>query len=81
VAAALTGTVVALVEGALPWGVDNLAVPLAALVAAQAAGSPLAALTVLGAAIACFALAVLAPVAATTGPAGLSTVETRAGRG
>lgn len=33
------GIVVALVEGALPWGLDNLGVPLAAIVSLGAAGS------------------------------------------
>jgi phytol kinase len=33
------GIVVALVEGALPWGLDNVGIPLAALAALSAAGS------------------------------------------
>ncbi len=75
-AAALTGAVVALVEGASPWGIDNLTVPLAALLATEASGSALVALTVLGAAAACFTVAVLAPVAGTRGDAGLPTAGT-----
>lgn len=47
----LTGVVVALVEGALPLGLDNLGIPLAALVSLNAAGSVVSGgLAVLGAA-------------------------------
>ena len=49
--AAFTGLVVALVESALPWGLDNLGVPLAALAALAVAGSPLQAGLVLVAAL------------------------------
>jgi dolichol kinase len=46
----LTGLVVALVEGALPWGMDNIGIPIAALASLQAAGSfPTAGLLLLGA--------------------------------
>jgi phytol kinase len=48
----LTGGVVALVEGALPWGLDNLGIPLAALVSLSAAGSVVSGgLAVVGAAV------------------------------
>jgi dolichol kinase len=47
-----TGVVVALVEGALPWGLDNLGIPLAVLLSLSAAGSIVsAAVVLLGAAL------------------------------
>ncbi len=55
------GVVVALIEGALPWGLDNLGIPLATLASLSAAGSAASAvLTVLGAA-ALFGLALATP--------------------
>lgn len=51
------GLVVALVEGALPWGLDNLGVPLAALAAFGAAGNAVSAGIVLMGAAALFGLA------------------------
>jgi dolichol kinase len=55
-----TGLTVALVEGALPWGLDNLGIPLAVLASLAAAGSiTLGGLTLLSAA-ALLALALVA---------------------
>jgi hypothetical protein len=56
-----TGVVVALVEGALPWGLDNLGVPLAALASLNAAESMLSGGLVLLCAASLFALALAAP--------------------
>ncbi len=50
--AAFTGLVVALVESALPWGLDNVGVPVAALAALAVADSPIRAGIVLLAAVA-----------------------------
>jgi phytol kinase len=59
--ALLTGLVVTLVEGALPWGLDNLGIPVAALGSIQAATSfPSIGLALLGA-TAMFAVARAAP--------------------
>jgi dolichol kinase len=52
------GLVVAVVEGALPWGLDNLGVPLATLVALEAAGSIGSSGAILLGAATLFALAV-----------------------
>lgn len=57
----LTGLVVALVEGALPWGLDNLGIPLAALAALAAAASPTAAGAVLLGAAGLFGLSLTLP--------------------
>jgi dolichol kinase len=55
------GLVVAVVEGALPWGLDNLGVPLAALVALETAGSAGSSATLLLGVAALFALALAFP--------------------
>jgi phytol kinase len=52
VIAVFTGLVVALVEAALPWGLDNLGVPLAALAALELADAPVPAALLLLAALA-----------------------------
>jgi phytol kinase len=61
-AGAMTGLVVALVEGALPWGLDNGGIPLAAIAALSAAGSAVAAGGVLLGAAALLGLALLLPM-------------------
>lgn len=60
-AAVYVGAVVALVEGALPWGLDNLGVPLAALAAFGVAGSPAAAALLLLGAVALFGVSTRRP--------------------
>lgn len=57
----LTGAVVTLVEGALPLGLDNLGVPLAALAALALAGSVVTASALLMAAVALLGLALALP--------------------
>jgi dolichol kinase len=59
--AAFTGLVVALVEAALPWGLDNLGVPLAAVAAVSVATDPLSAALVLAAAVALCRVATARP--------------------
>jgi phytol kinase len=59
--AAYVGAVVALVEGALPWGLDNLGVPLAALAALGVAGSPVAAALLFLGAVALFGVSARRP--------------------
>lgn len=59
-AGVLVASVVALVEGSLPFGLDNLGVPLAALAVLATFGTPLAASLLLGTA-AMFALALVLP--------------------
>lgn len=67
--AALTGlfvgVVVALVEGALPWGLDNLGIPIAAILALDVAGSAGSAGALLVVAAAMFGVAVAVPRRAT----------------
>jgi phytol kinase len=58
--AAFTGIVVALVEGALPWGLDNLGIPLAALASLSAAGSTASGTMALLGAMGLFSLAIAA---------------------
>jgi dolichol kinase len=57
----LSGVVVALVEGALPWGLDNLGIPLAALASLHAARSIPSGSLVLLVAAAIFAMALATP--------------------
>lgn len=69
-----TGLVVALVEGALPWGLDNIGIPLATLTALAAAAAPASAVAVtvvLAGALAMLAVSLIAaptPVGADTEP-------------
>jgi dolichol kinase len=60
-AGALAGLVVALVEGALPWGLDNLGVPLAAIAALGAAESAAGSVAVLLGAAGLFGLSLVLP--------------------
>ena len=57
IAGALVAVVVTIVEGSLPFGLDNLGVPLAAVAALATVGSPMAAGLLLLAAAAAFAAA------------------------
>lgn len=61
----LTGLVVAFVEGALPWGLDNLGVPLAALAVLAALGSVGPLVVVVGFAAVGLGLALAVPTAPT----------------
>jgi dolichol kinase len=61
IAGALVAVVVTLVEGSLPFGLDNLGVPLAALAALALVGSPMAAGLLLLAAATAFAAALTVP--------------------
>lgn len=65
--ALFVGVVVTLIEGALPWGLDNLAIPIATVLALEVAdsGGPAGPLVV--AACALFAIAVAAPRRASAG--------------
>lgn len=67
--ATYVGVVVALVEGALPWGLDNLGVPLAALAALEASGSPVVAAVLLVGAVGLLRVAIRRPAGACPSPA------------
>lgn len=63
-AGGFVAVVVALVEGSLPFGFDNLGVPLAAVLALASLGSPLGAAVMLLGALALFGIALAVPASA-----------------